>query len=99
MCHWSNVNRSHNIDSEDKLENRIQQDYKVDNNDDRISISISRKAHDALLEHTKQLNKENETQRPSTVEEVCMKKSFYCLVMSRRKVNWQRLGIQKKIAD
>lgn len=70
MCYWSNVNRLHNIDSDDKLENRIQQDYKVDDNDDRVSISISRKAHDALLEHTKQLNKENETQRPFTVEEV-----------------------------
>jgi hypothetical protein len=64
------VNRSHNIDSDDKLENRLQQDYKVDSNDDRVSISISRKAHDALLEHTKQLNKENESQRPLTVEEV-----------------------------
>jgi hypothetical protein len=64
------VNRSHNIDSDDKLENRLQQDYKVDSNDDRVSISISRKAQDALLEHTKQLNKENESQRPFTVEEV-----------------------------
>ena len=70
MCYWPNVNQLHNIDSDDKLENRIQEDYKVDDNDDRVSISISRKAHDALLEHTKQLNKENETQRPFTVEEV-----------------------------
>jgi len=70
LCYWSNVDRLQNIDSDDKLENRIQQDYRVDNNDDRVSISISRKTHDALLEHTKQLNKENETQRPLTVEEV-----------------------------
>jgi hypothetical protein len=70
LCYWSNVDRSHNIDSDDKLENRLQQDYKVDSNDDLVSISISRKADDALLEHTKQLNKENESQRPFTVEEV-----------------------------
>lgn len=70
MWYWWNVNRLQNIDGDDKLENNIQQDHKVDNNDDRVSISISRKAHDALLEHTKQLNKENKTQSPFTVEEV-----------------------------
>jgi hypothetical protein len=64
------VNPLQNIDSDDELENRIKEDDEVDNNDDRISISISRKAHDALSEHTKQLNKENLNQRPFTLEEV-----------------------------
>ena len=49
-------------------ENTIQGVNKVE---DRISISISAKAYDILLEHTKQLNRENaETQNPFTIEEV-----------------------------
>jgi hypothetical protein len=45
------------------------EDGKVD--DDRISISISRKAYDALVEYTKQLNQEKpEAEKLFTVEEV-----------------------------
>lgn len=46
---------------------------KVDKNDDddRISISISRKAYDALEKYTKQLNQgESGSQKPFTIEEV-----------------------------
>jgi hypothetical protein len=47
----------------------MQEDGKVD--DDRISISISRKAYDALVEYTKQLKQEKpEAVKSFTVEEV-----------------------------
>ena len=47
----------------------MQEDGKVD--DDRISISISRKAYDALVEYTKQLNQEKpEAEKSFTIEEV-----------------------------
>jgi phosphorylcholine metabolism protein LicD len=47
----------------------MQEDGKVA--DDRISISISRKAYEALVEYTKQLNQENqEADKSFTVEEV-----------------------------
>jgi hypothetical protein len=42
-----------------------------DDDDDRISISISRKAYDALEKYTKQLNQgESGSQKPFTIEEV-----------------------------
>jgi hypothetical protein len=44
---------------------------KNDDDDDRISISISRKAYDALEKYTKQLNQgESGSQKPFTIEEV-----------------------------
>jgi hypothetical protein len=45
---------------------------KVDkNDDDRISISMSRKAYGALEKYTKQLNQgESGSQKPFTIEEV-----------------------------
>lgn len=46
----------------------MQEDGKVD--DERISISISRKAYDALVEYTKQLNQEKPEAKSFTVEEV-----------------------------
>ena len=47
----------------------MQEDGKVD--DDRVSISISRKAYDTLVEYTKQLNQEKpEAEKSFTVEEV-----------------------------
>ena len=62
-----NMSPLENIGSSAGQENIVQE---VDNNDDRISISISRKAYDVLVELTNQLNKENETQKLFTVEEV-----------------------------
>jgi hypothetical protein len=51
--------------------NTIQELNKVDDHADRISISISRKAYDALVKHTKQLNEENpEYKEPFSIEEV-----------------------------
>jgi len=72
-----NMNPLQNIGSSAGQEKMVQEVDKVDNNDDRISISISRKAHDALSEHTKQLNKENLNQRPFTLEEVLDCPSFF----------------------
>jgi TPP-dependent indolepyruvate ferredoxin oxidoreductase alpha subunit len=45
---------------------------KVDKNDDeRINISISRKAYDAVEKYTKELNdRESNNQKPFTIEEV-----------------------------
>ena len=61
-------NNNNNNYSSPGQENTIQGVNKVE---DRISISISAKAYDILLEHTKQLNRENaETQNPFTIEEV-----------------------------
>ena len=41
------------------------------NNDERINISISRKAYDALEKYTKELNeRESSNQKPFTIEEV-----------------------------
>ncbi|HZA06066.1 MAG TPA: hypothetical protein VE619_00050, partial [Nitrososphaeraceae archaeon] len=41
------------------------------NNGSRVTISISRKAYDALVEHVKRLTKENqETKKPFTIEEI-----------------------------
>lgn len=51
----------------------MQEVDKVDkeDDDDRISISISRKAYDALEKYTKQLNQgESGSQKPFTIEEV-----------------------------
>jgi hypothetical protein len=43
----------------------------INKDDDRVNISISSKAYNILLEHTRQLNRENpETQKPFTIEEV-----------------------------
>ncbi len=57
-------NNNNNNYSSPGQENTIQGVNKVE---DRISISISAKAYDILLEHTKQLNRENaETQKPRT---------------------------------
>jgi hypothetical protein len=65
-----NMNPLQNIGSSAGQEKMVQEVDKVDNNDDRISISISRKAYDVLVELTNQLNKENETQKPFTIKEV-----------------------------
>lgn len=64
------MNPLENIGSSAGQENIVQEVDKVDNNDDRISISVSRNAYDILVELTNQLNKENETQKLFTVEEV-----------------------------
>jgi hypothetical protein len=64
----NNNNNNNNNYSSSGQENTIQGVNKVE---DQISISISAKAYDILLEHTKQLNRENaETQNPFTIEEV-----------------------------
>ena len=61
------MNALHNVNN--SPEKTIQEVDKPDR--DRISISISRKAYDILVEHTKQLNEEKpETQKTFTIEEV-----------------------------
>jgi hypothetical protein len=58
----NNNNNNNNNYSSPGQENTIQG---VNKDDDRVNISISSKAYDILLEHTKQLNRENaETQKP-----------------------------------
>jgi hypothetical protein len=66
----TNMNPLHNIDRNvSKQESTSREANKV--NEERISISISRKAYDALVQHAKQLTKENpETQKPFTIEEI-----------------------------
>ena len=63
------MDTSQNVNISSGPEKTIQEVDKVDH--DRISISISRKAYDILVEHTKQLNEEKpETQKTFTIEEV-----------------------------
>jgi hypothetical protein len=61
------MNALHNVNN--SPEKTIQEVDKPDH--DRISISISRKAYEILVEHTKQLNEEKpDTQKTFTIEEV-----------------------------
>jgi hypothetical protein len=65
------MNPLHNFDrSVSKQEESTTRDsMKV--NEERVSISINKRAYDALVQHAKQLTKENpETQKPFTVEEI-----------------------------
>ncbi|HZA06343.1 MAG TPA: hypothetical protein VE619_01455 [Nitrososphaeraceae archaeon] len=63
------MDASQNVNISSGPEKTIQEVDKVDH--DRISISISRKAYDILVEHTKQLNEEKpDTQKTFTIEEV-----------------------------
>jgi hypothetical protein len=64
----NNKNNNNNNYSSPGQENTIQ---RVDKVEDRINISINKKAYNILLEHTKRLNRENaETKNPFTIEEV-----------------------------
>jgi hypothetical protein len=65
------MNPLHNFDSSvsKREESTTRDSMKV--NEERVSISISKRAYDALVQHAKQLTKENpETQKPFTVEEI-----------------------------
>jgi hypothetical protein len=63
------MNALQNVNNSPGPEKTIQGVDKPDH--DRISISISRKAYDVLVEHTKQLNEEKpDTQKTFTIEEV-----------------------------
>jgi hypothetical protein len=65
------MNPLHNFDmSASKQEESTTRDS-IKINEERISISINKRAYDALVQHAKQLTKENpETQKPFTVEEI-----------------------------
>jgi hypothetical protein len=56
---------------------------------DRISVSISRKAYDALATYTRQVNEKKTTYRRnhSLLKRCWMKKSFSFLVMSGKKIS------------
>ena len=60
----------HNIGSSvSKNEVRVGEHVKV--NDERVNISISKKAYDALVKHAKQITERNpETDEPFTIEEI-----------------------------
>ena len=63
------MNALQNVNNSPSPEKTIQEVDKPDH--DRISISISRKAYDVLVEHTKQLNEgKPDTQKTFTIEEV-----------------------------
>lgn len=63
------MNALQNVNNSPGPEKTIQEVDKPDH--DRISISISRKAYDVLVEHAKQLNEEKpDTQKTFTIEEV-----------------------------
>jgi hypothetical protein len=66
------MNPLHNFDRDaSKQEQHTSRDDKKINDGERISISISKRAYDVLVQHTKQLTKENpETQKPFTIEEI-----------------------------
>ena len=60
----------HNIGSSvSKNEVRVGEHVKV--NDERVNISISKTAYDALVKHAKQITERNpETDEPFTIEEI-----------------------------
>jgi hypothetical protein len=63
------MNALQNVNNSPIPEKTIQEVDKPDH--DRISISISRKAYDVLVEHTKQLNEgKPDTQKTFSIEEV-----------------------------
>ena len=67
----SNMNPLHNFDSNVSKQESVSRDPDKVNNKERVNISISKKAYDALVQHAKQLTKENsETQKPFTIEEI-----------------------------
>ena len=65
------MNPLHNIEtSVSKRKSTRTQTSKV-SDEERVTISVGRKAYDALVQHAKQLTKENpDTQKPFTIEEI-----------------------------
>ncbi|MFL6452834.1 MAG: hypothetical protein ACJ71L_02390 [Nitrososphaeraceae archaeon] len=65
------MNPLHNFDRNVIKQESASRDPDKVNNKERVNISISKKAYDALVQHAKQLMKENpETQKPFTIEEI-----------------------------
>ena len=65
------MNPLHNFDSNVSKQESVSRDPDNVNNKERVNISISKRAYDTLVQHAKQLTKENpETQKPFTIEEI-----------------------------
>jgi hypothetical protein len=64
------MNPLHNIGTNvSKNEDARQENKNV--NEERVNISISKRAYDALVRHAKQITEDNpETQKPFTIEEI-----------------------------
>ena len=64
------MNPLHNIGRNvNKNEDASQENKNV--NEERVNISISKRAYDALVRHAKQITEDNpETQKPFTIEEI-----------------------------
>jgi hypothetical protein len=64
------MNPLHNIGRNvSKNEDARQENKNV--NEERVNISISKRAYDALVRHAKQITEDNpETQKPFTIEEI-----------------------------
>ena len=66
----NNMNALHNIHSNVSKKRDTREEYK-NVNEERINISISKKAYDALVRHAEQITENNpETQKPFTIEEI-----------------------------
>jgi hypothetical protein len=64
------MNPLHNIDSNVSKNQDTRGEYKKVN-EERVSISISKRAYDALVRHARQITENNpETQKPFTIEEI-----------------------------
>ena len=64
-------NRISSSPEQEKIITKEKVDKVNDNHNDRVRISISRKAYDALEKYTKELNEgEYDSQNPFTIEEV-----------------------------
>ena len=65
------MNPLHNIEMSVSKKESTKSQGTIANQEERVIISVSRKAYDALLQHAKHLPKENpETQQPFTIEEI-----------------------------
>jgi hypothetical protein len=65
------MNPLHNFDRNVSKQESASRDPNKVYNEERINISISKRAYDALVQHAKQLTKQNpETQKPFTIEEI-----------------------------
>jgi hypothetical protein len=65
------MNPLHNFDRNVIKQESASRDPDKVNNKERVDISVSKRAYDALVQHAKQLPKENpETQKPFTIEEI-----------------------------
>ena len=64
------MNPLHNIGSSvSKNEVTVEEHVKV--NEERVNVSISKRAYDALVKHAKQITERNpETDKPFTIEEI-----------------------------